>query len=59
MDPVIENEMKDHIYLDVPEFFATFFDSVGGLPHLVDGCFCAVYFIHGPMECIPVVMRRK
>jgi hypothetical protein len=36
MDPVIRNDMKDSIYLDVPAFFATFFDSVDGLPHLVD-----------------------
>jgi hypothetical protein len=45
MDPVIENEMKDHIYLDVPEFFATFFDSVDGLPLLVDAVFarCTSY----------------
>jgi hypothetical protein len=45
MDSVIENEMKDHIYLNVPEFFATFFDSVGGLPQLVDAVFarCTSY----------------
>ena len=39
MDPVIENEMKDHIYLDLSAFFDTFFESVDGLPHLVDAVF--------------------
>ena len=31
MDAVIENEIKDHIYLDLPAFFQTFPDSVDGL----------------------------
>ena len=39
MDSVIENEMKDHIYLDIPGFFAAFFDSIDGLPDLVDAVF--------------------
>jgi len=48
MDSVIKIEMKDHIYLDLPEFFATFFDSVDGLHSLVDAVFarclqCASY----------------
>ena len=34
MDLVIENEMKDHIYLDIPGFFAAFFDSIDGLPEI-------------------------
>jgi hypothetical protein len=39
MDTLIKNEMKDHIYLDLPEFFGAFFDSVDNLSGLVDDAF--------------------
>lgn len=39
MDAVIENELGNHIYLNLPDFFATFFDSVDGLQPLANAVF--------------------
>jgi hypothetical protein len=39
MATLIKNEMKDHIYLDLSEFFPAFFDSVDSLSRLVDDTF--------------------
>jgi hypothetical protein len=39
MDTLIKNEMEDHIYLNPPEFFPAFFDSINGLSRHVDDVF--------------------
>ncbi|TGZ76650.1 hypothetical protein EX30DRAFT_375309, partial [Ascodesmis nigricans] len=39
MDGVIRNEIADHIYIDLPDFFTTFFDSVDGLQSLAEAVF--------------------
>ncbi|KAI5792366.1 hypothetical protein FPQ18DRAFT_409157 [Pyronema domesticum] len=53
MDAVIENEMKHHIHLDLLEFFTAFFDSVNGLPHLVDVVFARCWLCDSYMDSKP------